>query len=382
MSDVDWCVYSRVVRPLLFRATDAEWIHDRAIAGAEFASGHAWLLPSPPAPLPSLETDVAGMRFRSPLGLAAGFDKSGRAVPFWAALGFGHVEIGSISADVSLGNRRPRLWRMPGEQGIIVYYGLPNDGCERVASRLASATNRTVPLGINIVNTNRGTGSAPEPDDAIIADYVRSVQVLEPHASYLTLNLSCPNTSDGRGFVSDSCRVIALLDAVEALGVRRPVFLKVAPFAEPAALEAFLKAVERFRYVSGFGINLPPGKPAGYEYWSHLPGAVSGKPCEAAMTRALTDLYARIDPKRYAILATGGVFTAEDAYRRIRLGASLIQFLTALVYEGPGVVRKMESGLARLLKRDGICNVREVIGVDCGTLRGLPSPDRAVAQPG
>lgn len=358
---------------------NAEWVHDRAIAAAEFASGHQWLLPSPPPELPSLQTEVAGMQFRSPLGLAAGFDKSGRAVPFWASLGFGHVEIGSISAHVSYGNPRPRLWRMQRERGILVWYGLPNDGCERVAQRLAEV-RRTVPLGINIVNTNRGPSAPPETDDAIIGDYVQSVRVLEPEASYLSLNLSCPNTSDGRGFVSDSCRVIALLEAVEALGVTKPVFLKVAPFGDPAALEAFLKAVERFRYVSGFGINLPPGKPPGCERWADLPGAVAGKPCEAAMVRALTDLYCRLDPARYSILATGGVFTAEDAYRRIRLGASMVQFLTALVFEGPFVVRRMEAGLARLLERDGIRRIRDVIGVDCGTLKGFPS--RAVAQPG
>lgn len=370
MTGVNWCVYN------------AEWVHDRAIQAAEFVSTHSWLLPSPPAVIPSLETEVAGLRFRSPLGLAAGFDKSGRAVPFWAALGFGHVEIGSISAEVSHGNPKPRLWRTAQrERGIIVYYGLPNDGCRRVASRL-SGVRRTVPLGINIVNTNRGPGAPAETDDGIIADYVESVRVLAPHASYLTLNLSCPNTCDGRGFVSDSGRVVALLEAVEELRVTRPVFLKVAPFGEVSGLEAFLKAVERFGYVNGFGINLPPGKPAGFEHWSHLPGAVSGKPCEAAMTRALVDLYARIDRRRHSILATGGVFTAEDAYRRIRLGATLVQFLTALVYEGPWVVRRMESGLARLLERDGFRNIHDAIGVDCGTIKRSSSPHRAVAQPG
>jgi dihydroorotate dehydrogenase len=359
---------------------NAEWAHDRAIGSAEFASRHYWLLPSPPTRFASLETELAGLHFRSPLGLAAGFDKSGRAVPFWAALGFGHVEIGSISAEVSYGNPKPRLWRMQREKGILVWYGLPNDGCQRVAQRLADVP-RTVPLGINIVNTNRGQGAPAETVDGIIADYVESVRVLEPQASYLTLNLSCPNTSDGRGFVSDSCRVVALLEEVEALGVTKPVFLKVAPFGNTVTLEAFLRAVERFRYVSGFGINLPPGKPSGCESWSDLPGAVAGKPSEAAMTRALVDLYTRIDPGRYAILATGGVFTAEDAYRRIRLGATLVQFLTALVYEGPLVVRRMEAGLARLVERDGFRTIREAIGVDCGTLKGL-FPSRAVAQPG
>jgi dihydroorotate dehydrogenase (fumarate)/dihydroorotate dehydrogenase len=363
-------LYSALVRPLLFRS-DAEQAHDRALHFAELASASR-LTCSTSAALyvrshEALATEVAGLKFRHPLGLAAGLDKSGRAVPFWATLGFSHIEIGSVSAEPSAGNPKPRLFRLPDDRAIVVNYGLPNDGAERVADRLAAA-RVGVPLGINIVNTNRGPGAKPETDDAVIDDYVRSIRRLDDRADYLTLNLSCPNTSDGRAFVSDRCRVAALLDAVGEVTPASPVFLKVAPFAGAAEMEAFLATVERFRFVCGFAVNLPPGKPASLtappELLANMPGAVSGRPCEEAVNRTVAELYRRIDLNRYSIIAAGGVFTAEDAYRKIRLGASLVQLLTALVYEGPGVVKTICRGLAVLLERDGFRRVQDAVGVD------------------
>src|SRR6476659_7815417 len=149
-------VYPDLVRPLLFRA-DPERAHDAAVRVAELASGSRLVCRAVAAraPDPRLAVEVAGMRFRTPLGLAAGFDKSARAVPLLAALGFGHVEVGSISAEPSTGNPRPRLFRIPQDRGIVVNYGLPNDGAIRVAERLAGL-DACAPLGINIVSTHRG----------------------------------------------------------------------------------------------------------------------------------------------------------------------------------------------------------------------------------
>lgn len=363
-------VYPTLLRPLLFLG-DPERVHDRAIRAAAWASGHPALL-SPLSSLfshrdPILRTRVAGLDFPNPLGLAAGFDKNGRAIPVWAGLGFGHVEIGSVSADFSAGNPKPRLFRIPRDRGVVVHYGLPNDGAQAVATRLAGSAP-PVPLGINIVNTNRGPGAPPEADDAVIDDYIRSCHALLPHASYVVLNLSCPNTADGRGFLSDSCRLRGLLDRVGELAPRKPVFLKVAPFRDFAQMEGFLAAVERAHFISGFSTNLPPGKPAGLgtpaETLSLMPGAVSGKPCQAQALATVAGLYRRMDRRRYVLIGSGGVFTAADAYAFIRRGASLVQLLTALVYEGPGVVRRISAGLAALLSRDGFRSVAEAVGVD------------------
>lgn len=296
------------------------------------------------------------MRFATPLGLAAGFDKSARAVPLLASLGFGHVEVGSVSADPSAGNPRPRLFRLPGERAIVVHYGVPNDGAARVAERLARP-RPPVPLGVNVVSTNRGASSAAEPDEAVIGDYVESVRRLQPFADFVVLNLSCPNTRDGQAFFADRARLRALLDALAGLGVERPLFIKVAPFAGARELETFMAAIESAPFVSGLSVNLPPGNRFG------LPGAVSGPPSRAAAERTVAELH-RAAGDRFAVIGSGGVGSAPDAYRMIRLGASLVQVYTALVYEGPGLVPRIGRDLATLLERDGFARVSDAVGVD------------------
>jgi dihydroorotate dehydrogenase (fumarate)/dihydroorotate dehydrogenase len=278
-------------------------------------------------------------------------------VPLLSALGFGHVEVGSISADPSAGNARPRLFRLPAERAIVVHYGVPNDGAECVAERLARP-RADVPLGVNVVSTNRGAASEAEPDSAVIGDYVESVRRLQRLGDYVCLNLSCPNTRDGQGFFADRARLRALLDELGALGVERPLFIKVAPFAGERDLESFLEAVDPAPFVSGFSVNLPPGSRPG------MPGAVSGSPSAPAAERTVAELYRRIDRGRYAVIGSGGVFTAADAYRMIRLGASLVQLYTALVYDGPGVARRITRELGELVARDGLHSVADAVGVD------------------
>ncbi len=348
-------LYAALARPLLFRA-DPERVHDATVRAAAVASGSRLVCRAVaarrPAPDPRLAVEVAGLRMRSPIGLAAGFDKNARAVPFLAALGFGHVEVGSVSAEASAGNPKPRLFRLPEQRAVVVHYGVPNDGAGRVAARLARP-RPDVPVGANVVSTNRGHD---ESDDAILADYVTSVQRLQDRADYVVLNLSCPNTRDGRGFFADRGRLRALLSRLALLGVRRPLFLKVAPGGD---VESLLAAVQPFAFVSGFSVNLPPGKPAGLEHLS-MPGAVSGAPAAAAALRTVAEL--RAAAAGYAIFGSGGVFTAADAYAMIRAGADLVQLYTALIYEGPGAVARITRGLAELLERDGHATVAGAVG--------------------
>lgn len=312
-----------------------------------------------------LQTDIAGMRLSNPIGLAAGFDKSAQAVPLLSALGFGHVEVGSISAEPSAGNARPRLFRLPQDEAIVVNYGLPNDGAERVGTRLLGR-HHTAALGINIVSTNHGPGATNPTDDEVIDDYVRSVRRLQDSSDYLCLNLSCPNTREGRGFFQDRRRLHRLLESLAELRIVKPLFLKVAPFADANEIESLLDAVDGSRFVSGFSVNLPSGKPTGLRtpasQLAQMPGAVSGRPSAAAADRTIAELYRRMDKHRYQIIGSGGVFDAEDAYRKIRLGASLVQLMTALIYEGPGVVQTINRGLAELLTADGFSHVGDAVG--------------------
>ncbi len=360
-------LYSSLARPIAFRL-EAERAHNLALATASRLGWAALplrrLLSSHD---PRLATEVAGIRFPTPLGLAAGFDKSGTALPFLAGLGFGFVETGSVSLDPSDGNPRPRLFRLPDDRAIVVHYGLPNEGARAVGKRLAGQ-HLPVPVGVNLVKTNRGPSAVTETADDIIGEYVEAARALAGVADYLMLNLSCPNTADGRDFFADRAHLDACLSALGEHDLGVPVFLKVSPLGGVETIERVLAAADPHRFVSGFMFNLPPGKPDGLvsprEVWHNMPGAVSGRPAATLADRCIRETFRRMDRERYAIVGAGGIFTAADAYAKIRLGASLVQILTALVYEGPGIVRRITDGLARLLERDGFAHVAEAVGSD------------------
>lgn len=361
--------YSSIVRPLAFRL-NAEVAHRISLGLA----ARAWPITRAlgaihPIADSRLETKVAGIHFANPVGLAAGFDKNGTAIRTLGSLGFGFVEIGSVSIDSSQGNPRPRLFRLPQDRAIVVHYGLPNDGAHAVAARLETA-RLSVPLGVNIVKTNRGLGTPPETREQIIDEYVRAARVFADRADYLTLNLSCPNTEDGRDFFADRGNFDSCLAALSEIEFRQPVFLKISPLGGIETIERVLATAEPYRFVSGFMFNLPPGKPPGLKtperIWRNMPGAVSGPPAAALADACIRETYRRMDRKRYAIIGAGGVFSAEDAYAKIRLGASLVQLLTALVYEGPWVVRRINRDLARLLEQDGIKHLSQTVGADVG----------------
>lgn len=366
-----WSLYTALLRPLLFQL-DAETAHQSTIEACH------WLgkLPGVPAlsrmlleaDEPSLNTEALGLRFRHPLGLAAGWDKSGRALRMIDCMGFGFSEIGSISARPSFGNPRPRLFRLPADEAIVVNYGLPNDGAEVVAQRLAAFRPRH-PLGVNIVKTHDGPGAPTCQADDILSDYCQSVTQLQPDADYLTLNLSCPNAHGGRDFFAQPGSLTQLLSALATLPITCPVILKVAPRDEPAEHERILTESDPFPFVRGFCFNLPAGRPDGLrlkaptEAFAHQPGAIAGRPVEHHINCCIAGLYQRMDHRRQQIIiGTGGIFTAEDAYRKICLGASLLQLLTALVYCGPGVVKQIVRGLATLLRRDGYTHISQAVG--------------------
>ncbi len=361
-------IYKTFIRRMLFLC-DPEWIHHTTIQAGRVVGKLGWLTDGFDAVYrvrdQRLETAVCGLRFENPIGLAAGYDKSGEAIAFLSALGFGHVEMGSVSADVSLGNLKPRLFRLPQDEAVVVHYGLQNDGAEVVAKRLAGMVRR-VPLGINIVKTNRGMDALADCEADILDDYVRSIRVLKDCGDYLTLNLSCPNTEMGRNFFAEKDHVVRFLTVLSDVAIRCPVFLKVSPLGGIRAIEDLLAVVDGFDFVSGFMFNLAPGKSVvlktSAKVWEKMPGAVAGRPVAGMLNGCIRELFRRMDQKRYRIIGTGGVFTAEDAYEKIRLGASLVQILTGLIYEGPAVVRRINSGLCRLLKRDGFEHISDAVG--------------------
>jgi dihydroorotate dehydrogenase len=365
-------LYETAVRPLLFRL-DPERAHELALKTSALAGRAAPVRGLAHRAFAGVDAglgiELGGLSFRNPLGLAAGFDKNGRALPLLAELGFGHLEMGSVSAQPSDGNPRPRLFRLPEDEAIVVSYGVPNDGAEAVAARL-DGRRLPIPLGVNLVKTNDPRLPAAEP--GVYEDYARSFALLQRRADYVALNMSCPNSPGDRDFFDDLPRIERLLAALAAEQPRVPVILKLKPTTDAGVLRETVAIADGFPFVAGFAINLPAGKPdvlqlrAPRARLEGMPGAVGGRPVEAFVNEVLRLLYEITGGGRYGLIAAGGVFGAEDAYRKIRLGASLVQLYTALVYRGPGIVKEILGGLAALLERDGAKRVADVVGADAG----------------
>ena len=359
-------LYESAVRPLLFRL-DPERAHELTLRASELSGRSTITRRVARRALrvrdPRLHTSLAGIPLENPLGLAAGFDKNGRALGMLGSLGFGHVEIGSVSAWPSDGNPKPRLFRIPQDRGIVVSYGVPNEGAEAVRRRL-DAHRPTVAVGVNLVKTNDPARPAVEPD--VYEDYAASFATLQDRAHYVALNLSCPNAAADRDFFDDLGRIDTLLARLAACDPRVPVFLKLKPTRDAGVLREIVAIADRHPFVGGFAINLPAGKPADLRLTTRdsldkMPGAVGGKPVEDLINAILGTLYG-ITGDRYALMAAGGVTTAEDAYRKLRLGATVVQLYTGLVYHGPRVVPEILSELPALLERDGFASVTDAVG--------------------
>ena len=358
--------YRYTVRPLLFRC-DPEWIHERTLSLGErvgtSAVGRNLLRGLFGYEDARLTTEVGGLRFANPLGMA-GFDKNGRVIEALTAMGFGFVEVGSVSAQPSDGNPRPRLFRLPLDEAVVVNYGVPNDGADIIADRVAGRPT-TAPLGINLVETN--TGQPIEPD-AVVAEFVEAVRPFTRRADYIALNLNCPNTTGGVSPFDGGSHLRDLMREYAAIEDLPPVFLKFTAHRDLARMERMLEAVDSFAFVKGFVFNLPPGKDYPLQSPAHivdpLPGTLCGHPVREMIDETIEFWYGRIDRKRHKIIGAGGISSAADAYRKIRLGASLVQLYSAMVFRGPGIVRQVNAGLARLLAQDGLGSVAEAVGVD------------------
>ncbi len=316
-----------------------------------------------PVPAPSLAVHALGLDFDSPVGLAAGFDKGDVSVPGLFALGFSHVEIGTITPRPQPGNDRPRLFRLPEHRALINRMGFNNEGAEACAARLAALPRegRLGPVGVN-VGKNKAT-----PNEDAAADYLACIDRLHPHADYLVVNISSPNTP-GLRQLQEAVALDRLLRACAARLAERapgkPLLVKLAPDLAPEALD---EAVDVAIAAGASGIiatNTTLSR-AGVEGHPRAgeQGGLSGAPLERLATSVVRRCAARA-AGRIPIVGAGGVMSAEDAYAKIRSGASLVQVYTGLVYEGPAFVRRLNEGLARLLARDGFTRVEEAVGAE------------------
>lgn len=337
-----------LARPLLFKA-DPERAHGMTIAALK-------LLPfRGEAPPPSLACRVAGIDFPSPIGLAAGFDKDAQVPDAMLGLGFGFVEVGTLTPLPQVGNPKPRLFRLVEDKGVVNRMGFNNGGLSAAHVRLARRRRRGI-VGVN-VGANKDTADR-------VGDYVAGVTAMADVADYLTINISSPNTPGLRD-LQDAGLLRELLDALTA--ARRPVdpplFLKLAPDLNNAEIDAVTKvAIGRVDalIIGNTTLTRPDFLRAPN---AEQAGGLSGAPLRALALQRLRD-FRRATGGAIPLIAAGGIDSADEAYVRIRAGASLVQLYSALVYEGPGLARRIATGLAEHLKLDGFATVAEAVGVD------------------
>lgn len=346
--------YRSILKPILF-LSDPENIHDAMMhLGANI--GRSFITQTLTNALfyfkhPTLEQTIAGIHFKNPIGLAAGFDKNAELTNILPDVGFGFEEIGSVTGEPCGGNARPRLWRHPEEKSLRVYYGLKNDGAEKVSKRLQKRRFR-FPVGISIAKTNCVTTIETAP---AIADYVKAYLAFDRIGNYITINISCPNAFGGQPF-TDATRLDLLLSAIDHVRDERPIFLKLSPDLSETELHDLAIVALQHKINGLITSNLT-------KEHTHGNGGLSGKAVEAKSIAQLMYLRKTFGDK-FILIACGGVFTAEDAYIRIRLGASLIQLITGMIYQGPQMIGEINRGLAELLKRDGFASIKDAIGID------------------
>lgn len=352
----------------IIKQLDPERAHDLAIQLAK----RNWVAPPrfpfiPPAKdPPSLSTSLWGLQFSHPIGLAAGFDKNGEAVPGLFGVGFSFIEVGTVTPRPQPGNPKPRVFRLEEDSAIINRYGFNSHGATAVYNRLYTfnyggrSQDRYGPLGVNI-GKNKDTNS----EDAV-DDYLHGLDVFGELAEYIVINVSSPNTPGLRALQQeDSLRKILgpLFKRRDRLMFRPPIVVKIAPDLTDDELDAICTVAAELNVDGLIVSNTTIDKSGLTSKHRDEKGGVSGRPLREKSNEIIRKVYKKTKGK-IPIIGVGGVENGQDAYDKIRAGASLIQIYTAFAYQGPWVVHRMKKQLASLLERDGFATVADVVGVE------------------
>ncbi len=363
--------YRNFLRPLLF-LKDPEKTHEQTLSllsRLEFAEGALERFYS--VEDRRLQVQIGSLTFPNPVGLAAGFDKNGIAIGTWPGFGFGFMEIGAVTGRAQPGNPIPRLFRLPKDQAMINRLGFNNEGAEAIAARLESLRNKgkplRIPLGINI-----GRTKVVENKDAA-ADYLFTFEKLYPFGDYFTLNVSSPNTPNLRE-LQEKSHLVELLNVIQEKNhelakqlnsEEKPVWVKIAPDMDFSQVDEIVEVAQSQKVAGIIATNATAFLRENLVTEINEPGGLSGKPLREKATEFIRHLY-KTTQGRLPIIGSGGIFTAEDAYEKIKAGASAVQILTGFVYEGPAAVKRINLGLLRLIERDGIKNISEAVGKEVG----------------
>jgi len=340
-----------LIRPLLFRI-DAERAHRATIDLLKLRTGTAFT-PEPPS-TPALEMQVAGLTFPNPVGLAAGFDKDAEVFEPMLSLGFGFVEVGTLTPRPQQGNPQPRLFRLAEDRAVINRMGFNNQGQAEALGRLGRRYRTSGIVGVNI-------GANKDSTDRI-ADYVAGVKAMSPVADYLTVNISSPNTPGLRNLQAGG-ELVELLQWVRDARASGgpPVFLKVAPDLEKGDHDRIVRAVSDNGIDALIVANTTISRPALRSASRDEAGGLSGRPLKGLALEQLR-LFRSASGGSIPLIAAGGIENAEDAWDRIVAGASLVQLYSAMVYEGPGLAKRIAHGLAERLRRSGMSSIADAMG--------------------
>ena len=333
-------LYERFLKPILF-SMDPELVHEMAIATLKTLSRLPWLLDLVPRPGdPRLGKELFGIRFPNPIGLAAGFDKNGQALPAWAAFGFGFIEIGTITAQGQVGNPRPRIFRIPEMDALINRLGFNNEGAERIALRLEQLRFSTdwpkIPVGINIGK------SKVVPLEEAASDYLRSFNRLYGLGDYFVLNVSSPNTPDLRK-LQEKTAIGELFKAIQEQNQGKPLLVKIAPDLNREQLDQILALAKEYRLAGVVATNTTTDQ-QGIPENKRQQGGLSGKPLR---TRSLEILRLIKKNSSLPVISVGGIMNRDDAKERFDAGAELVQIYTGFVYHGPRLVREIARSLVK-----------------------------------
>jgi len=346
-------LWDKLLRPLAFKM-DAESAHERGIRALE--AGLA-------APFYSEETDPIlecsrfGLTFRNPLGIAAGFDKNGVVVEPLARLGFGFVEVGTVTARPQPGNPKPRLFRLPDDNALINRLGFNNDGADVVAARLK--LSKACVAGVNI-----GRNKDVANDDAV-ENFLEAFRAVRDVADYVTINVSSPNTPALRELQQRE-HLNELLGALAAENLEsdrpKPLLVKIAPDLDDASIESVCDLATTHRLSGIIATNTSTSRDGLTSDVSSIgEGGLSGRPIRRRSTEVIRTIY-RYSPRGLAIIGVGGIFTSEDAFEKVCAGACLVQAYTGFVYGGPGFPSRINAGLAAILRERGFSSVDEAVG--------------------
>lgn len=363
--------YRTAVRPRLFKH-NAEEIHSFTLHALGWASRHEFVCDAMESLLgaPQLPVDLLGLHFPNPLGLAAGMDKIGEAVPAWAALGFGFTELGGVTWHAQPGNAKPRIFRAVADEAIVNRMGFNNGGAEALAEKLRDWRTRgrwpKHPVGINLGK------SKITPLEQAAEDYANSFRVLRDLADFFVVNVSSPNTPNLRQLQDKMAldEIFTALRQVQNSRARhqpiKPILVKVAPDLSFEALDEIL-ALAGPGNIAGIvatntTITRPTSDDAQVQKVYTETGGLSGRPLRQRSTEVIRHLY-RQSRGRLPIIGVGGIFNADDAWEKITAGASLLQIYTGLVYEGPGLAKAIVAGLKQRLAEHGLTQLQDAVGI-------------------